>query len=102
MEPDFERFVAGRRTLLDGRLLAVEARAATSWLPGVTITGGVLKITPIAKTTPPQAEVLAGRLYAMLPRIRVTDLLTEVAAGHGLRSASPTCAPARSPPTAAS
>jgi TnpA family transposase len=79
VEPDFERFIAGRRTLLDERLLAVEARAAASCLPGVTITEGVLKITPISKTTPPEAEALAERLYAMLPRIRVTDLLTEVA-----------------------
>jgi hypothetical protein len=39
----------------------------------------VLKITPIAKSTPPEAEALAARLYAMLPRIRVTDLLSDVA-----------------------
>jgi len=36
----------------------------------------VLKITPIEKSTPPEAEALAARLYAMLPRI-----------------ASPTCYP---------
>src|SRR4051812_9921767 len=40
---------------------------------------GVLKITPIEKSTPPEAEALAARLYAMLPRIRITDLLAEVA-----------------------
>lgn len=79
VEPEFERFIAGRRALLDERLLAVEARAAMSCLPGVTITEGVLKITPVPKTTPPEAEALAERLYAMLPRVRVTDLLTEVA-----------------------
>jgi TnpA family transposase len=39
-----------------------------------------LKITPIEKSTPPEAEALATRLYAMLPRIRITDLLAEVAA----------------------
>ena len=38
---------------------------------------GVLKITPIEKSTPPEAEALAARLYAMLPRIRITDLLAE-------------------------
>jgi hypothetical protein len=32
-----------------------------------------------ARSTPPEAEALAARLYATLPRIRVTDLLTEVA-----------------------
>jgi hypothetical protein len=45
----------------------------------VTIEKGVLKITPIEKSTPPEAEALAEHLYAMLPRIRVTDLLAEVA-----------------------
>jgi hypothetical protein len=79
VETDFERFIAGRRALLDERLSAVEARAKEGCLPGVTITKGVLKITPTAKTTPPEAEALAERLYAMLPRIRVTDLLAEVA-----------------------
>ncbi len=55
---------------------AVQTNRATS----VTLDKGVLKITPIAKSTPPEAEVLAARLYAMLPRIRITDLLSEIAA----------------------
>jgi hypothetical protein len=45
----------------------------------VTIENGVLKIAPIEKSTSPQAEALAMRLYAMLARIRITDLLAEVA-----------------------
>lgn len=79
VETDFERFITGRRALLDERLIAVEARAKEGGLPGVSIIKGVLKITPIEKTTPPEAEALAERLYAMLPRIRITDLLAEVA-----------------------
>jgi hypothetical protein len=39
----------------------------------------VLKISPLEKSTPPEAEALAERLCAMLPRVRITDLLTEVA-----------------------
>jgi hypothetical protein len=39
---------------------------------------GTPKITPIGKPTPPEAEALAARLYAMLPRIRTTDLLSEM------------------------
>ncbi len=31
------------------------------------------------RSTPPEAAVLAARLYAMLPRIRITDPLAEVA-----------------------
>jgi hypothetical protein len=49
----------------------------------VTITNGVLKTTPLDKGTPPEAEALAARLHAMLPRVRITDLLTEVAGWTG-------------------
>ena len=79
VEADFERFIAGRRAVLDERLAAIDARARDGLLPDVTITKGVLKIAPIEKVTPPEAEALAARLYAMLPRIRITDLLAEVA-----------------------
>jgi TnpA family transposase len=79
VEPDFEQFIAARRVLLDERLTAVNAQAASGTLPDVTITNGVLKIAPIEKSTPPEAETLAARLYAMLPRGRITDLLAEVA-----------------------
>ena len=43
----------------------------------------MLKVAPVEKSTPPTAEVLAARLYAMLPRIRITDLLAEVARWTG-------------------
>ncbi len=79
VEADFDEFIKGRRALLDKRLTDVNGHAEKGLLPGVTIEKGVLKITPIEKSTPPEAEVLAARLYAMLPRIRVTDLLAEVA-----------------------
>ena len=79
VDADFERFIAARRALLDERLAAVDLKANRGLLPEVTLERGVLKITPIEKSTPPEAEALAARLYAMLPRIRITDLLSEVA-----------------------
>src|SRR5271166_2529721 len=79
VEADFEQFIAARRALLDEQLTAIDARATDGKLPDVTITNGVLKIAPIEKSTPPEAETLATRLYSMLPRIRITDLLSEVA-----------------------
>jgi TnpA family transposase len=79
VETDFERFIADRRALLNERLSAVDTQAREGTLPGVTVTKGVLKITPIEKATSPEAEALVARLYSMLPRIRVTDLLAEVA-----------------------
>ena len=80
IEADFDKFIEARRINLHERLTAVDARAAEGKLPDVTLTKGVLKISPIEKSTPPEAETLAARLYAMLPRIRITDLLAEVAA----------------------
>ena len=79
VEVDFERFIAGRREALDARLAAIDVRAKDGLLPDVTIDKGVLKISPLKKSTPPEAEALATRLYSMLPRVRITDLLTEVA-----------------------
>ncbi len=76
---DFDRFIEARRVLLNARLTAVDARARSGLLPDVTLDCGVLKVAPIEKSTPPEAEALAARLYAMLPRIRITDLLAEVA-----------------------
>ena len=79
VEPDFEQFIARRQALLGERLKAVDIRATSGTLPRVAIAHGVLKIAPIEKSTPPEAEALAARLYAMLPRIRIIDLLAEVA-----------------------
>ena len=83
VEFDFEQFIAARQKLLDERLRAVDAQAAVGSLPDVTITNGVLGVAVIEKATPPEAETLAERLYAMLPRIRITDLLAEVAGWTG-------------------
>jgi TnpA family transposase len=83
VEPDFEQFIASRQTLLDERLKAVDAQATAGRLPDVTVTNGVLKIAPIEKARLPEAEALAIRLSAMLPRIRITDLLAEVAGWTG-------------------
>jgi hypothetical protein len=79
VDPDFERFIAGRRALLDARLAAIDAKAKGGLLPDVTLENGVLRITSIEKSAPSEAEALAARLYAMLSRIRITDLLSEVA-----------------------
>ena len=45
--------------MLDERLAAIDAKAKAGMLPDVTIDKGVLKITPITKSTPPEAEALA-------------------------------------------
>ena len=57
VEPDFEQFIADRQRVLDEpRLRAIDAHAAAGRLPDVTMTNGVLRVAPIEKATPPEAE----------------------------------------------
>ena len=67
VDADFERFIAGRKALLDERLAAIEQQAKDGL--DVTLDKGVLKIAPIEKSTPPEAEALTAWLYAKLPRV---------------------------------
>lgn len=73
-----EEYLAERRVLLERRFAEVAAKAAADHLEDVRIKGDVLKITPLKAITPEDAEVLAERLYRMLPNVRITSLLAEV------------------------
>jgi TnpA family transposase len=79
VDADLERFIDARHAILGERLATINVMAQDGLLPDVTLEKGVLKISPIEKSTPREAEGLAERLYAMVPRIRITDLLAEVA-----------------------
>jgi TnpA family transposase len=72
-----------RRELLDERLFQVAGKAGRDQLEDVRISGSSLKITPLQAVTPETAEALADRLYGLLPRVRITDLLDEVAGWTG-------------------
>jgi TnpA family transposase len=48
---------------------------------------GRLSIAPVRSATPPDAAALAERIDALMPRVRVTDLLHEVARETGFLSA---------------
>lgn len=76
-------YLQKRRELLEKRLQLVEGKAGRDQLEDVKISGSSLKITPLQAVTPEAAEVLADRLYALLPRVRITDLLSEVARWTG-------------------
>ena len=54
--------------------------AAAGDLPDVVLEDGELTISPLRRAVPEAADALIRRLYAMLPRLRVTELLAEV---HG-------------------
>ena len=81
---DASVYLQERRTLLDERLREVDGRAGRSLLPDVRITGATLKISPLQATTPEAAEHLAARISALMPRVRITELLAEVSRWTGL------------------
>ena len=81
--PVFRDWHAERRDLLTRRMDEVESAAAAGELVDVVIAGGELTISPLRRAVPDEADALKARLYALLPRVRVTDLLVEVAAWSG-------------------
>lgn len=63
---------------LEKRLNTVAGLAESGQLPDAVLNEEGLSIFPIKRSTPPEAEELSYRLYSMLPRVRITDLLMEV------------------------
>jgi TnpA family transposase len=80
---DAESWLAERRSRLDQRLAEVEQAATAEKLDGVAISAGELTISPLRRAVPDEAKALKAKLYRMLPRIRITELLAEVAAWTG-------------------
>ena len=72
-----------RQDLLNERLRLVADKAGKDQLEDVRLSGSSLKITPLQAVTPEAAELLADRLYGLLPKVRITDLLSEVVAWTG-------------------
>ena len=68
VDADFGRFIAARRALLNERLAATDVKANGGLLPDVLLDKGVLKITPIEKSTPLEAEALAAHETMIAPQ----------------------------------
>jgi Tn3 transposase DDE domain len=77
-EIDPDRYVADRAATLHERLNFVAARAVRGELDGVGIEDGKLYIARTKPTVPDAARDLAIRLYRMLPRARITEVLGDV------------------------
>lgn len=52
-------------------------------MPDVILDDGGLKISPLRNAAPEEAEDLKAQLYGLLPRVRITGLLAEVAVWTG-------------------
>jgi TnpA family transposase len=72
---------------LDLRLKQFSQRLMKNQLEGVSLTDNRLQITPVRAAANAEADMLADRLDTLMPRIRITELLCEVARQTGFMSA---------------
>jgi TnpA family transposase len=75
---DCEAYLKDRLCQLEQQLETVDRIAQSSELPDVIITVSGLKITPLASAVPEEADQLIRQAYALLPRVKITELLLEV------------------------
>jgi TnpA family transposase len=84
---DAKEYLSAKSSELDRRLRYFAHQLRTGRLPGVSLVRGKLKIQPLQAITPPEAENLDRKLDALLPRVRITELLIEVAERTGFLAA---------------
>lgn len=75
---DCDHYLHERLLLLEQQLEMVNRMAAANDLPDAIITESGLKITPLDATVPDAAQVLIDHTAAMLPHVKITELLMEV------------------------
>lgn len=83
VDTSFESWLLDRRQRLSSRLAEVNQKALSGSLPDAILDEGGLKISPLRNAVPEEAEDLKAQIYGLLPRIRITDLLAEVAVWTG-------------------
>lgn len=77
VSPNADEYIIERTQTLLGRIATFSKN--THSLDGVDIDNGNLHLHRLEKDTPEEAKQLSAKLYHMLPRIKLTDLLLEVA-----------------------
>ncbi|KAF0132316.1 MAG: tnpA, partial [Methylocystaceae bacterium] len=74
----FDEWRAERTAMLESRLNEIDTLASAGKLVEAAITAEGLSISPIRKDGNDESDDVARRLYGMLPRLRITELLAEV------------------------
>lgn len=78
VELDCKTYLTYRTERLHAEFLKVDRLAKEGALPDASVIDGVLKITPLDNQEPDEAELLIRQAYAIVPRIKITDLLVEI------------------------
>jgi len=78
-----DEWIADRGRELDWRLKRFARRLALGQVEGVTLNGDKLSITPVRAEESAAAKALAARIDGLMPRVRITELLHEVARATG-------------------
>lgn len=80
---DHRTYWGAKVQALHGELEKVAGLLGRRELPDVRLKDGKLSVSPLAATVPKEAEHLAARLYALVPRVKITRLLLDVEAWTG-------------------
>jgi TnpA family transposase len=78
IEADGDHYLDERLRTLETKLKDVDTRAQHGELAGVDIVEELMTITPHKKTAPHAAELLEEEACALLPHVKITELLLEV------------------------
>ena len=82
-----DEWLSTRGAELDRRLKRFARRLQRGTLEGVEFRDGRLQVSPVKATATPEARAFADGIEAMLPRVRITELLHEVNRATGFASA---------------
>lgn len=75
---DCDQYLHDRLELLEQQFSTVNQMAAANDLPDAIITESGLKITPLDAAVPETAQALIDQSAALLPHVKITELLMEV------------------------
>ena len=78
IDTNLPSYLAECRQRLEDTLTTVASKARDKTLPDVTLADGELHISPLRKNTPESAEVFTEKAYALMPHVKITELLAEV------------------------
>jgi TnpA family transposase len=81
---NFREYLGERWSQLHEGLQKVSQLLAEGQLPDVSLQDGILSISPLKSDVPEDVELWSDRLYNLLPRIPLTDLLMEVDSWTGI------------------